>query len=327
MRLDRRIVWILAGTLLSAPAVAQSLSVDSVGDLPLGNVTSASLGTTIFSISASSGMVSRSGGGSRLGAGSARSLVTIACGSDPSCATSDVAVTISAVGSPTGRAGTLGGFTISALTADVKTGPSGTDTLTFTIGPIGANDTKTFYVGADFPISGDDSAAATGAATSSFQVSAQFTPSGTPAAQMGIGTATVFRPIALAGTADLVFGTITCPRSGTGSVTLDPATGERQLTGDGVIAIGSSPHRATYMVSGEGGQTFSVTVPSSFTMNGPGDTIVVTLTTTASGAQTLDGSLGSAGSASFGVGGSFSLPSTKSGGTYSGTFVVSVAYQ
>lgn len=325
MRLDRLVL--LVGIGLASAANGQSLSVSAVGDLPLGNVTSASLGTTIFSISASSGLVARTGGGSRLGAGSARSLVTIACGSDALCATSDVAVTISAVGSSTGRAGALGNFTISPLTAQVNTGPSGTDTVTFTVAPIGTNGTKTFYVGADFPILGDDSAAATGNATTSFQVSAQFTPSGSPTAQIGVGTAIVFRPIALSSTADLVFGAVSCPRTGTGSVTIDASTGERTLTGDGVIGIGSSPHRATYTVSGEGGQTFSVSVPASFTMSGPGDTITVTLTTTASGSQTLDGSLGSAGNASFAVGGNFSLPSTKAGGNYSGTFVVSVAYQ
>lgn len=327
MRLDQLAAAAMVWAALATTAGAQSLSVDSVGDLALGNVTSASLGTTTFSIAASSGMVTRSGGGSRLGAGSARSLVTIACGSDASCPTSNVAVTITAVGSPTGRAGALGNFTISALTAQVLTGPSGTDTVTFTIGPIGANDTKTFYVGADFPILGDESAAATGAATSAFQVSAQFAPSGSPGAQMGLGTANVFRPIALTGTADLVFGTVSCPRSGTGSVAIDASTGERTLSGDGVIGIGSSPHRATYMVSGEGGQAFSVTVPATFTMTGSGNTITVTLTTTASGTQTLDGTLGSAGSALFGVGGSFSLPSSQAGGTYSGTFVVSVDYQ
>lgn len=327
MHLDWPAATALAWLVLTTAAGAQSLSVASVGDLPLGNVTSASLGTTTFTISASTGLVARSGGGSRLGSGSARSLVTIACESDGSCATSNVAVTISAVGGLTGRAGALGNFTISALTAQILTGPSGTDTLSFTMGPIGNNDTKTFYVGADFPILGDDSAAGTGPALNSFQVSVQFAPSGTPTAQMGSGTATVFRPITLTGNTDLAFGTISCPRSGAGSVAIDAATGERTLTGDGIIGIGASPHRATYTVTGEGGQTFSVTVPPSFVMTGPGDTITVAVTTTASGTQTLDGTLGSGGSASFGVGGSFSLPTNKAGGTYSGTFVVSVAYQ
>ncbi|MBW8743697.1 MAG: DUF4402 domain-containing protein [Sphingomonas sp.] len=327
MRLDRRSVSILAWAMLAVAADAQSLSIDPIAGMALGNVTSATIGTTVFQISASSGAVSRSGGGSRLGAGSARSLVAIGCGSDPLCATSDVAITITAIGSPTGRAGALGNFTISALSAQVKAGPSGTGTVTFTIGPIGTNDSRTFYVGADFPILGDESAAATGVAATSFQVSAQFTPSGMPIAQIGSGSAAVFRPIALAGTADLAFGTVTRPRSGSGTVSIDAATGDRILSGDGVIGIGSGPHRATYTVTGEGGQAYSVSVPATFTMTGPGDPITVTLTTTASGMQTLDGSLGGAGTASIGVGGSFTLASDKAGGNYSGSFVISVEYQ
>jgi hypothetical protein len=144
---------------------------------------------------------------------------------------------------------------------------------------------------------------------------------------MGSGSAAVFRPIALAGTADLAFGTVTRPRSGSGTVSIDAATGDRILSGDGVIGIGSGPHRATYTVTGEGGQAYSVSVPATFTMTGPGDPITVTLTTTASGMQTLDGSLGGAGTASIGVGGSFTLPSDKAGGNYSGSFVISVEYQ
>lgn len=327
---DRRVALILALALLAGlpqRGDAQSLSVQSIDDLALGNVTSAANGVTTFQISPSSGAVTRIGGGSRLGAGSARSLVTIACGSDPLCASSDVAITIAAVGTRTGRAGALGAFTISALTAQVKTGPSGTDILTFTIEPVGANDTKTFYVGADFPILGDESAGSTGAATTSFQVSAEFSPSGNPTTQFGQGTATVFRPIALTGTADLAFGIVTRPRTGTGTVAIDVATGERSLSGDGVMGIGSGAHRATYTVTGEGGQAFTVSVPSTLVMTGPGDTINVTLTTTASGTQTLSGSLGSAGSASFAVGGSFVLPAAKPGGSYKGNFVVSVEYQ
>ena len=42
--------------------------------------------------------------------------------------------------------------------------------LAFTIGPIGNNATKTFYVGADFPLFGDDSGQPTGPGENSFYV-------------------------------------------------------------------------------------------------------------------------------------------------------------
>jgi hypothetical protein len=329
VRAPHPIAVALLATLAAATASAQSLSVQSIGSGPaLGNVTSASSGTTVFQVAASSGFVTRiSGAGYRVGGGSSRPLVTLACGSDASCATDSVIVTITNIGSPTGRIGALTNFTIDALTAQITDGPSGTNPVTFTIAPIGANGTATFYVGADIPIAGNESGGATGLASSAFQVSVRFSSSGSPGTAMGTATATIFRPIALSATAGLTFGNIVRPASGTGTVAVDTTTGERTLTGDGVIGIGGAPHRATFSVTGEGGQIFSVTVPPSFLMTGPGSPITVTLTTTASGPQSLDGSLGSAGTASFGVGGSFTLPANTATGGYTGSFQVSVDYE
>lgn len=327
-------VRIAGGALLIAMvptlATAQSLSVQSIsGPAPsLGNVVSAPSGTTIFQMSASSGLISRiSGAGVRVGGGGARPLVTLACGADAACATSDVIVTVSSIGASTGRAGALNNFTVAGLTAQIKSGPTGTDPLTFVIAPIGTNGTGTFYLGADFAILGDDSGASTGASSSSYRVSAQLSPAGTADAAMGSAIATVFRPISFGGTTNLLFGTIVRPTTGSGLVTIDAATGQRTVSGDGAIAIGAAGQRATYAVSGEGGQAFSVLVPPSFAMTGPGDPITVELTSTADGAQSLDGALGAAGSAAFGVGGSFPIASGTALGAYSGTFTITVQYQ
>jgi hypothetical protein len=105
------------------------------------------------------------------------------------------------------------------------------------------------------------------------------------------------------------------------------STGARTVTGTGAIGLSSpTPTRATYTVSGEGGQVFSITVPTSFQMTGPGTPLTVSLTPTASGSQTLSSALGSAGTFPFGVGGSFPISSTTTTGAYSGSYSITVQY-
>ena len=336
MRLDGPIgaaglvrVFLLA-LLPAGPVTAQSLSIRSIASPSpaLGTVVSANSGATLFRVAANSGMVTRiSGTGVRVSGSSTRPLVTLACGSDSLCDTSDVAVTVTSIGAPTGRAGALANFTIDPLTAQVTTEPTGTDPVRFVIAPIGTNGTRTFYIGADFPILGDDSAMATGPASAAFQVTVQFSAGGSADTAVGQAIATVLRPIAVATTTGLAFGTIVPPTSGTAAVTIDAATGARSVVGTGARGIGTGAHQAGYSVSGEGGQAFSVLVPSEMVMTGSGDSITVALTTTAAGAQSLSGSLGQGGTASFGVGGSFALGSDKALGAYSGSFVVTVQYQ
>ena len=83
---------------------------------------------------------------------------------------------------------------------------------------------------------------------------------------------------------------------------------------------------ATYSITGEGAQAISVTVPASFTMTGPSaSTLVVTLVP-ATLPTALSGTIGTTGNASLGVGGTFSRASTQTSGAYTGTNVVSVAY-
>ena len=70
----------------------------------------------------------------------------------------------------------------------------------------------------------------------------------------------------------------------------------------------------------------SISVPSTFTMTGGANAITVTTIPSLSGVQVLSGALGSAGSLSFDVGGSFPLTSGTPSQVYSGTFSVTVAY-
>jgi hypothetical protein len=118
---------------------------------------------------------------------------------------------------------------------------------------------------------------------------------------------------------------VATPPTGSGTVVIDPSTGARSSS-NGVATFASPvPSRAAFNVSGEGGQAFSVTVPASFVMSGP-QSMTVTTSSSVTGTPLLSGSLGSAGSFTFGVGGSAPISSTTPNGDYSGSFTVTVAY-
>lgn len=147
-------------------------------------------------------------------------------------------------------------------------------------------------------------------------------------AQPGGAFGTIFQPITLQKLTDLEFGTVVRPQAGQGIVTVNPATGARGLSGQGALLNSGSPAtRATFSVGGEGGQAFSVVVPATMTMTraGGGQTLTITLTPTVTGGV-LTGSLGSAGSASFGVGGAMTVDPSVANGAYAGNFQVLVTY-
>jgi hypothetical protein len=327
-RETRRWSLLLTLVLMTGPTGAQTVQSISTSTPNLGNVVSGASGDTVFRSAASSGTITRlSGTGARLGTGSSRPLVTIACGSN-ACKNKSLNIRVGSIGSPSGRAGPLNNFTISAGTASITTAPSGSNPVSFTIAGLANPGTGTFWVGADFPIKGNDSAAATGAASSGFYVYVALSPNIPVAGSTsGLGVARVFRPINVTNSTGLAFGSIVRPSTGAGSVSIDAATGQRTVVGTGSIGAGApNPTRAAYLVTGEGGQAFSLSVPQSFQMTGPGSPLTVNLAPTASGAQTLSSTPGSAGTFSFGVGGSFSTAASTAIGAYQGTYTVTVQY-
>lgn len=146
-------------------------------------------------------------------------------------------------------------------------------------------------------------------------------------------SATIFRPITLTKTSDLRFGTIVRPAGGSDTVVIAASDGTRTLTTNNAVALSNGAHvaptRAAFTVAGEGGQAFSISVPSTFNMTraGGSETLAITLTATAT-SGTLSGALGDAsnGSATFGIGGSMPVTSTTASGAYSGSFVTTVTY-
>ncbi len=143
------------------------------------------------------------------------------------------------------------------------------------------------------------------------------------------GSMNVTAPLTVAKNADLVFGTIMRPTSGTGTVSVDAQNGNRTVTGNATGVTGGSnatPTRAAFTVTGDGGMNITVTVPQNMTMTrGGSNPITVALNSTMGGGQ-LSGSAGSTGTANFGVGGQLTLSNTTPPGAYTGTFTVTVAY-
>ena len=75
-------------------------------------------------------------------------------------------------------------------------------------------------------------------------------------------------------------------------------------------------------MTGEGANTYSITLPSSATLTSGGDTMTIdTFNHDAGGTPTLSG-----GSDTFNVGATLNVGATQAGGTYSGTFSVTVNY-
>lgn len=140
-------------------------------------------------------------------------------------------------------------------TATVTTLPTGSNPLAFGISPIGNNGSKTFFVGADFAVAGDCSGLPTGLGENSFFVSVLNANGLTLGSDTDQGRVHAFRALAIAKTADLNFGRIQVPTSGSSTVSLDANTGARSITG----SLGSA---GAYTVMIGGAFTLSSTTPT-----------------------------------------------------------------
>lgn len=150
----------------------------------------------------------------------------------------------------------------------------------------------------------------------------------TSASASATGSTTIVRPLALTQQGSLAFGRIVRPASGSATVTIAQDSDTVTASGGATALAGGTTARARFSATGEGGQSVSVTVPTTLTMTGGNtDTLHVTLLPDVAGPTTLGGSLGEAGGRDIAVGGTFALPATQASGAYSGNFTVSVAYE
>ncbi|MBU6394872.1 MAG: DUF4402 domain-containing protein [Sphingomonadales bacterium] len=309
---------------------AQTYTV-SVSSASLGTIVSAASGTTTFRVDDNLGTVTTvSGTAARITTGAVSPIVaSVTCLGTTSSCNKNVNISIASAGTPTNRASSLTNFTATADTASFNSSPSGTNPVTFRLNPIARNATVTFFVGYDFPVRADNSGAGTGLSSSSLSVTASASGA-TTGTNSGTASATVIRSITLSNSATLSFGRIVLPSSGSRTVTYSPTVRTVQLSGSGTGGATMSspaPSLAAFSVAGEGGQSFTLTVPSSFTLSGPsGSTVTITTLPSVTGAQTLSGSLGASGSLGFTVGGSFAMSATTQAGAYSGNFSATVQY-
>jgi hypothetical protein len=129
-------------------------------------------------------------------------------------------------------------------------------------------------------------------------------------------SATVITPIAITKTTDMNFGNIAVSPTVAGTVVLAPA-GTRTKTGGVTLpAVAGTVAAAAFNVTGLGTSTYSITLPSSITLNGvPSGTMTVnTFTSTPSGTGAL-----TAGAQTVSVGATLNVAAAQAAGTYSNT--------
>ncbi len=205
-------------------AHAQVFVIESISTTDTGRLVSAASGTTVLRASADSGNVTvASGNGVIVGSAAGRALVTLRCRESKLCLTNQPLIVINASGTPGGRADKLSNFSVSTsgATASIPAPPAPASAIEFLLEPIGIDTSKSFWVGFDLPIHGDDSGSPSCRATSAFMVTISPEDGSGSSALDGSVTANVLRGLSLAKTANLAFGRIVRPNMGSGLVRLE----------------------------------------------------------------------------------------------------------
>ena len=131
-------------------------------------------------------------------------------------------------------------------------------------------------------------------------------------------TATVGSMISISSVASLDFGTM-APTVSAGTVTIS-TTGTRSSAN--VDLAGGITSAAQFDVGGEGGLTYSISLPASTTLIGPGTDMVVDTFVNDNASPALSGG----GTDTFNVGATLHVGGSQVSGTYLGTFPVTVNY-
>jgi len=313
---------------LAAPALAASVFTVTITTPNLGTIISGASGDTVFHIDSNTGNVTvTSGTGVRTGTGFGRSQVSIKCTGGGGDCGKQIDIQLTPIGA-TGRARPISTIIFTMGSAVLKGTPNfNGGSPKFVIDKIPSGQTKTFFVGGDLGIAGDNSGLPTGVAVSNFMLQLAESPADATTGPSSTGgfQATVIRGLSVAKASDLSFGSVGKPASGSGTVAVDASTGARTVS-NGMVAVPTpTPTRALFNVTGEGGQLISVTVPATFQLSGP-QAITVTTTNSAGPNPAISGALGSGGTFAFGVGGSAPIGASTPDGSYTGSFTVTVAY-
>lgn len=308
---------------VATSAWAQTWAIAIDANTPnLGKVAMPNSAST-FTVPPGTGSVTQTGTGVFVSGASTPGQVHVSCGNQGACNGANVKVVITKAGTPTSPLSTLTSFTVGMNGATlVGSAPTPASSITFTLGPIGKNATKSFYVGMNMPVLASGSS--TGVGSQGWSVVVSTTTGGSSVSNTtGLAKVTSMRPMSVSKSQDLAFGTIVKPPSGSGTVTMD-ATGAFTSMPAGAVAI-KTHNAGQFFVFGEGQQSFNLAVTPTFTMTSGANSLAVT-TVASTGSQTLGSTIGMQGSFSLGVGGSFPLGSTTPAGAYSGSFTVTATY-
>lgn len=324
--------WCLYVCAIAAPisAGAQTYTVQTVTAPAYATVASATVGTSVFRVLSTANTRSLvSGSGALVGTGGTRSTVTVRCvngtGGANACSvgTNLARIKIGSNNTFTGRAQTTSAYTVASGTGTVgAVTTNGDGSIEFTLsGYTGTNQNRTFTLGMNIGVNGNDGGGTTGAATSSFYVRAAKNPTTPVTGISQNATITVRRSLVVAKLSDLAFGTLLVPTA-SGSIIINASTGARTTSGTAPTFItGPVFTRAAYTITGESGTTFTITVPATFTMTNGTTTLTVTTSRSATGTLTLTG-----GTYTFGVGGTLPVAATNTRGNYTGTVTITFTY-
>ena len=139
------------------------------------------------------------------------------------------------------------------------------------------------------------------------------------AVQSGIPSALLATPTAINKTQDLQFGKFAAGSGIAGTVRID--TSGRRFPSGGVILLASSFSPAGFTITGNAGDSYTLTLPVTFTISSDADQINVSSVTSSIPSA---GVLPVSGTLPFTVGGTLTVISTQQNSTYSGSMDVSV---
>jgi hypothetical protein len=135
--------------------------------------------------------------------------------------------------------------------------------------------------------------------------------------------ATIVSPISFTQGAPLEFGAILTSASA-GTVSIAATAAGTATSGGGATAMangGITPTAAKLNISGSGDFAYSLSVPPSVTLNGPGQPMTASLSPDGTPSSLVNGT-----STRY-IGGTISVGANQTGGAYSGNFSVTVDYQ
>ena len=146
------------------------------------------------------------------------------------------------------------------------------------------------------------------------------------AAVMLLGVANqsaVANPITITQQSDLVFGRYAATQSQGGTVTINPTTGGKTVTGP-LFDFGAAHQRAKFHITGDSGKAFSITLPSQITITAGSETMTVNaFTSDPSGSPLIDPDS----TKTLWVGATLNLSANQASGSYTGQFTVTVEMQ